>query len=116
MPLTTLIYDLEVDAFNDTVFFGNVNCLLAEGEDIYFTDHQNVRIMHLDKELHLQNIIGTSQGRGPQDLGYIEYFDVVGDTLWVGDAWKQAFVKFTTAGKFLDPVEQSHQRMRSVRD
>ena len=105
VPMTTLTYDREANVFRDTIFFGTVKCLLEKNGSIYFTDKNNVRIMRTDKELNFLNIIGKSQGRGPKDLGYIEYFDVARDTLWVGDNWKQAFVKFTTYGEFLDVVE-----------
>jgi hypothetical protein len=106
----TLTFDKEADAFRDTIFFGQVYSILEDNGDIYFTDYQNVRMMRVDKDLSLLNIIGKSQGRGPQDLGYIEFFDVARDTVLVGDIYKQAFVRYTSDGEFVDVVEGSKGR------
>ena len=93
--------DKSIEQFSDSTFFGNVSCLIGYGDDIYVSDKKRCQIFRLDTALNLLATIG-SQGHGPQELGYVSYFSIDRDTLFVGDPTKLQILRFAPDGSFLE--------------
>lgn len=105
-----LLYpDMSIDELSDSTFFNNINCLIEYDDDVYMSIDQRMQIIRMDEDLNLLATIGH-QGRGPQEMVYVNSFFVDNDTIFVGDPGKLAYMKFDVNGNFISTIEESRNK------
>ena len=95
--------DTVIDSWNDSVFISWCNAMSASDSAIYVSDYSANRILVLDKDYNLSQILGQT-GKGPGDFLGPRYVHIGHQFLTIYDLRNARLNQFSKAGKYLKSI------------
>ena len=89
-----------IEELNDSCFFKDIKYMCEFDNSLYISDEYNGRLLVIDNNMNLTNIIGRN-GNGPGDFWGIGCVNIYNDTIFVVDAGNLRVNKFSIDGKYV---------------